>query len=689
MTLKNLLLRVGADITGLTSGMKNAQKSVKGFKTSVASNLGGVKGIIGGVVGGLATLGLGTIFKEGISDAMKFEALMGTLGQTMGQSTKDFMTWQDTVGASLGFSKVQGAELANTLSLNFKSISSSTEDLMQKTTKMMETAAIISNKRGMTMQDVSDRIRSAMNGEADAADELGVNVRIAAIKTSKAYQELGKGMDWDKLSENLRRTILYEHILEQTSMNLGTTIQDTTQLRMAQFNASLVDLRMALGQAFLPILNVALPALTSLIRGMEKALNTFSYFIATLLGFEMTQKKTEKQTKSMTKLGNSAVKTGKQIKKASEDIKRGIAGFDEVNLLAEDSKTKDPLDNINQVPTPPPVPLQPDAPKPWDNIYADISKGAKDYADKLKMDLNPQIANLKDSWSDLKLEIGLLMNSDQIVKLKDWVKGTWIPAAFGYAIETISKKFDAISGALKTVRGLLDGDWSTAWEGFKEFAKKAPAFDPMVFSNMGLQMGKLIGAAVKTKVNGTWTELQKEWKTDKFLIYFRQSAKAIADAISGAFTHFVSDPIKVFFNRFAIQMNDWIEGINNLIDKFKILSGGKIRHLPTIDLIEDPDPAPRPKGTRPNIPMAKGGIVDRPTHALIGEGGEKEAVSPLSDLQGMISTAVLSAMQFNQGNKATGDLILNIDGRQFARIVQPFLNREQARIGTNLNIKPI
>ena len=92
---------------------------------------------------------------------------------------------------------LQGAELANMLSLNFKSISKDTADLTNKTTKMMELAAVISNKRGMAMTEVSDRIRSAMNQEADGAQELGVDVRIASIKAGQAYQELANGAPWD------------------------------------------------------------------------------------------------------------------------------------------------------------------------------------------------------------------------------------------------------------------------------------------------------------------------------------------------------------------------------------------------------------------------------------------------------------------------------------------------------------
>jgi hypothetical protein len=54
-----------------------------------------------------------------------------------------------------------------------------------------------------------------MNQEADGAMELGVDVRIAAIKAGQAYQEMANGAPWDQLSENMRKTILYHHIFEQ------------------------------------------------------------------------------------------------------------------------------------------------------------------------------------------------------------------------------------------------------------------------------------------------------------------------------------------------------------------------------------------------------------------------------------------------------------------------------------------
>lgn len=167
MALRNLLVRVGADSSGLTRGLNNARSEVKKFADTVTGAMGGIKGKIAGA---LALIGGGEIFKQGIDDAQAYEAAMATLGGTFGKSTQQFQDWSTSTGRAMGYSRLESAKLAQTLSLNFRGIATSQEDLVGKTTKMMEVAALISNKRGMAMTEVSDRIRSAMNQEADGAN---------------------------------------------------------------------------------------------------------------------------------------------------------------------------------------------------------------------------------------------------------------------------------------------------------------------------------------------------------------------------------------------------------------------------------------------------------------------------------------------------------------------------------------
>jgi hypothetical protein len=71
-------------------------------------------------------------------------------------------------------------------------------------------------------------------------------------------------------------------------------------------------------------------------------------------------------------------------------------------------------------------------------------------------------------------------------------------------------------------------------------------------------------------------------------------------------------------------------------------------------------------------PMAEGGIVSKPTFAMVGEGGESEAVMPLSKLDTMLGNAFSSGI--NSGNSANGgqfvlrgqDLLLAVNRSQKA-----------------------
>lgn len=89
--------------------------------------------------------------------------------------------------------------------------------------------------------------------------------------------------------------------------------------------------------------------------------------------------------------------------------------------------------------------------------------------------------------------------------------------------------------------------------------------------------------------------------------------------------------------------------------------------------------------------MATGGVVSKPTMALVGEGRYPEAVVPLGNspqfasMKADIASAVLqgvAAMSGGKGNSGGNvEVVLNIDGDKFARAVMPAMEREYRRKG--------
>ena len=89
----------------------------------------------------------------------------------------------------------------------------------------------------------------------------------------------------------------------------------------------------------------------------------------------------------------------------------------------------------------------------------------------------------------------------------------------------------------------------------------------------------------------------------------------------------------------------------------------------------------------PTIPkLAKGGITNGPMHAIVGDNpGGKEVISPLSDLQDMIASAVgsamMAAMQFNTSNNDQSDIFIQMDGTTLARVSRKYVENENGRVG--------
>ncbi len=104
-----------------------------------------------------------------------------------------------------------------------------------------------------------------------------------------------------------------------------------------------------------------------------------------------------------------------------------------------------------------------------------------------------------------------------------------------------------------------------------------------------------------------------------------------------------------------------------------------------------------------NIPLvpklARGGIVDQPTLAMIGEKRKKEAVVPLEDtsfvdkLAAAVASAVLAAMQFSAGSgqddSGSREIVIEIDGTKLARVLLPKTDSELQRLGARSILQPV
>ena len=161
------------------------------------------------------------------------------------------------------------------------------------------------------------------------------------------------------------------------------------------------------------------------------------------------------------------------------------------------------------------------------------------------------------------------------------------------------------------------------------------------------------------------------WDTVKSI--FVNAGQMVGEAVGGAFKSAVNAVLDTIEN----VVNGFIGMINGVLDVVRNLPGlGWIGSVSTVSL-------PR---------LARGGIVDSPTIAMIGEAG-KEAVVPLENtgfiqtLGRVVSSAVVNAMagvRPQGGFSGDGDIVIQIAGHEFGRVAIQEINKEHERAGQTL-----
>jgi phage-related protein len=322
MAKSNFIVRGGANFNPLYQEFNKAQKKINGFQKSINNSMK----IIGTALGSIA---VGKLIKDSTKAAMGVESSMDNIARNMGESSKAFNEWVNTQSKSLAMAKDEAYQYGSTFSNLLGSFLADSKETANQTQELMKAAAIISSKTGRTYDDVANRIRSGMLGSTEAIEDLGVYTQVSMLESTEAFKKFANGKSWNQLNFQTQQQIRLAAILEQAYSRYGDTLAGTTQTKQQIFLATLKNIRLNLGQAFLPIYNVILPALTSLASKIESITASLAAFSQALFGksVKAQTKQTQAQTGAVGELGDATEEAGKQAKGA-------LAGFDEINQLS-------------------------------------------------------------------------------------------------------------------------------------------------------------------------------------------------------------------------------------------------------------------------------------------------------------------------------------------------------------------
>lgn len=190
-------------------------------------------------------------------------------------------------------------------------------------------------------------------------------------------------------------------------------------------------------------------------------------------------------------------------------------------------------------------------------------------------------------------------------------------------------------------------------------------------SNVATWFGNIFRTAfeaVKNAFSSIGSFFSGVWSTVQSI--FVNAGQMVGSAVGGAFKSAVNAVLGTIEN----VVNGFIGMINGVIGMINKIPGVSLGGIGYVSL-------PR---------LARGGIVDSPTVAMIGEAG-KEVVMPLENtgflqtmgriVGGAVVNALGGGLPQSGGFSGSGDIVIMIGGHEFGRVAIQEINREQERAG--------
>lgn len=324
--IRNLIIRAGVDMSGMRRDLQRVNTDLREFGRQARTAVAGITATLGAIG---VSMGLKTV----VEDAMKVEASMQQVNRMMGNSAAEFANWAKVSASAFNMSRSEAIRYGATFSNLVSTFESNTTDISNHTKELLKASSVIAAATGRDMDDVLSRITSGMLGNTEAIEDLGVNVNASLLQSTEAFKKFANGKSWDQLDFKVKQQIIMFGILEQTTKKYGDTLADNTASRLGAFTTQLKNVQLSLGQAFLSILNVILPSLTTFATSLSHIMSVVAQFSQALFGKADMKKGTKAADAQAAAVGN----LGDSYKSAGKAAQGALAGFDEIHSLSDSS----------------------------------------------------------------------------------------------------------------------------------------------------------------------------------------------------------------------------------------------------------------------------------------------------------------------------------------------------------------
>lgn len=572
-----------------------------------------------------------------------------------------------------------GASIANTLSIALGKIS-------PKFNQMREGISAVGN----SMKGLGTTSKLAMAAVAGAIAGIAI---VAVVKIFKAmYNKMDELVSFAAPAE-------YKKAVEPMQQSID-------------------KLKTSIGTALVPMFSILSNAIKVVADGLtwfvENIVAPYYGFIAQMFGWMSAF-----DTSGISDVSDTMASASDSTGKMAEDVKemgKGLAGFDKLTTQSKSSESSDDSTSTDSE-----YERQRDV-QAYEKVKTSMKAGAK-FAEQVKNFLKPigewfgnakakideinknitkgitkAFNKVKKIWKriDSKVKAFNNMINDGIMTAINWL-ASGLQNVWNWIVNTATNVWNNISSVFSEVWGFLSGLWSKISNGFSTIISTVTGFfggiwDKLtagfssVFENVKSRIMTVVDTfkslftnAIDTLKNmfGALFSLDFSGVWNAFLKGFKNVKTIIGNAFGDLFNIDWGGIFSGMKNAFKNVVNAIVDAWNSVVPKLDIGIDIPIinKH---VGISTDFLRLPR---------LARGGLVEpnNPMPVIVGDNTkEKEAIAPISTLEGMIDRSVRNAMSKYDNQQSRQDITLNIDGRKLARITHNYNTMESRRRGATI-----
>jgi len=244
-------------IDGVAKGINNELSSEMALAGEAGATgfASGFKRIIGPALltaGAVAGVALGKFLGDSIKVASNFEAEFEGVNQVFGDFAGTVQAFSESAGKSAGLGAVQALQASKTFGLFFTGAGKSAEEAAKFSTTMVQLAGDLGSFNDVPTEEALMAIQSGLMGQSEPLRKFGVFLDDARLKQEALNMGIYDGVG--PLDQNQKMMAAYSSILAQTNVQQGDFVKyaDTYGNQQKILDAEMQKLSRTVGSSLLP-----------------------------------------------------------------------------------------------------------------------------------------------------------------------------------------------------------------------------------------------------------------------------------------------------------------------------------------------------------------------------------------------------------------------------------------------------